>query len=59
LHPGRAPFTTILIDAGYTCKKIMQYVVRKDKIFYGVPLREYQKQLWRNPAYRFCIGDFA
>lgn len=36
LHPERAPFTTILIDAGYTCKKIMQYVVRKDKIFYGV-----------------------
>jgi hypothetical protein len=36
LHPGRAPFTTVLIDAGYTCKKIMQYVVRKEKIFYGV-----------------------
>lgn len=36
LHPERAPFTTVLIDAGYTCKKIMQYVVRKDKIFYGV-----------------------
>lgn len=36
LHPERAPFTTVLVDAGYTCKKIMQYVVRKDKIFYGV-----------------------
>lgn len=36
LHPERAPFTTVLIDAGYTCKKIMQYVVRNDKIFYGV-----------------------
>ncbi len=36
LHPERAPFTTVLIDAGYTCKKIMQYLVRKDKIFYGV-----------------------
>jgi hypothetical protein len=36
LHPERAPFTTVLIDAGYTCKKIMQYVVRKEKIFYGV-----------------------
>ena len=36
LHPDRLPFTTVLIDAGYTCKKIMQYVVRKDKIFYGV-----------------------
>lgn len=36
LHPDRAPFTTVLIDAGYTCKKIMQYVVRKEKIFYGV-----------------------
>ncbi len=24
LHPERAPFTTVLIDAGYTCKKIMQ-----------------------------------
>lgn len=36
LHSDRAPFTTVLIDAGYTCKKIMQYVVRKDKIFYGV-----------------------
>jgi len=36
LHPERLPFTTVLIDAGYTCKKIMQYVVRKEKIFYGV-----------------------
>jgi DDE family transposase len=36
LHPGRAPFTTVLIDAGYTSKKIMQYIVRKEKIFYGV-----------------------
>jgi hypothetical protein len=36
LHPERAPFTTVLIDAGYTCKKIMQYIVRKNKIFYGV-----------------------
>lgn len=36
LHPKRAPFTTVLIDAGYTPKKIMQYVVRKEKIFYGV-----------------------
>jgi hypothetical protein len=36
LHPDRLPFTTVLIDAGYTCKKIIQYVVRKDKIFYGV-----------------------
>ena len=26
------------------------------------PLREYQKQLWRNPAYKFdaqYLGDFA
>lgn len=36
LHPERLPFTTLLIDAGYTCKKIMQYVVRINKIFYGV-----------------------
>lgn len=36
LHPERAPFTTVLIDAGYTSKRIMQYVVRKEKIFYGV-----------------------
>lgn len=36
LHPERAPFTTVLIDAGYTCKKIMQYIVSKNKIFYGV-----------------------
>lgn len=36
LHPERAPFTTVLVDAGYTCKKIMQYIVRKEKIFYGV-----------------------
>lgn len=36
LHPDRAPFTTVLIDAGYTCKKIMQYIVRKEKLFYGV-----------------------
>lgn len=36
LHPERAPFTTVLIDAGYTSKKIMQYVVRKEKLFYGV-----------------------
>lgn len=36
LHPERLPWTTLLIDAGYTCKKIMQYIVRKDKIFYGV-----------------------
>ena len=24
-----------------------------------IPLREYQKQLWRNPAYRFELIDFA
>lgn len=36
LHPERAPFTTVLIDAGYTCKKIMQYVVRINKYFFGV-----------------------
>lgn len=36
LHPERAPWTTVLIDAGYTCKKIIQYIVRKEKIFYGV-----------------------
>jgi hypothetical protein len=36
LHPERVPFTTVLIDAGYTCKKIMQYIVRKNKLFYGV-----------------------
>ena len=36
LHPKRAPFTTVLIDAGYTSKKIMQYIVRKEKLFYGV-----------------------
>jgi hypothetical protein len=27
-----------------------------------LPLREYQKQLWRNPAYRFdtsLLGEFA
>jgi macrodomain Ter protein organizer (MatP/YcbG family) len=24
-----------------------------------MPLREYQKQLWRNPAYRFELTDFA
>jgi hypothetical protein len=36
LHPERLPWTTLLIDAGYTCKKIMQYVVRKEKFFYGV-----------------------
>ena len=36
LHPERAPFTTVLIDAGYTSKKIMQYIVRKEKLFYGV-----------------------
>ena len=36
LHPRRATFTTVLIDAGYTCKKIMQYIVRKEKLFYGV-----------------------
>ncbi len=34
LHPNRAPFTTM--DAGYTCKKIMQYVIRIDKYFYDV-----------------------
>jgi hypothetical protein len=36
LHPDRAPFTTVLIDSGYTCKKIMQYVIRINKYFYGV-----------------------
>jgi hypothetical protein len=36
LHPDRLPFIIVLIDAGYTCKKIMQYIVRKEKIFYGV-----------------------
>jgi hypothetical protein len=24
-----------------------------------IPLREYQKQLWRDPAYRFELTDFA
>jgi hypothetical protein len=36
LHPGRLPFTTVLIDAGYTCKQIMQYVIRIHKYFFGV-----------------------
>jgi hypothetical protein len=36
LHPEKAPFTTILIDAGYTCKQIMQYVIRINKYFFGV-----------------------
>ena len=36
LHPERAPFTTVLIDAGYTSKKIMQYVIRINKYFFGV-----------------------
>jgi Transposase DDE domain len=36
LHPGIAPFTTVLLDAGYTCKNIMQYVIKADKYFYGV-----------------------
>ena len=36
LYPDRLPFTTILIDAGYTSKKIIQYIVRREKIFYGV-----------------------
>lgn len=36
LHPEHAPFTTVLIDAGYTCKKIMQYVIKVNKYFYGV-----------------------
>lgn len=36
LHPERLPFTTVLIDAGYTCKKIMQYVIRINKYFFGV-----------------------
>ena len=36
LHPERAPFTTVLIDAGYTCKRIMQYVIRINKYFFGV-----------------------
>lgn len=36
LHPERLPFTTVLIDAGYTCKKIMQYVIRVNKYFFGV-----------------------
>lgn len=36
LHPERLPFTTVLIDAGYTCKKIMQYVIRVNKHFFGV-----------------------
>lgn len=36
LHPDRLPFTTVLIDAGYTCKKIMQYMIRIDKYFFGV-----------------------
>ena len=35
-YPGRAPFTTVLLDAGYTCKKIMQYIVQVGKFFYGV-----------------------
>lgn len=49
LHPERAPFTTVLIDAGYTCKKIMQYVVRKDKIFYGV-MPKSRKVSYPDPA---------
>lgn len=36
LHPKRAPFTSVLLDAGYTCKKIMQYVVQAGIYFYGV-----------------------
>jgi hypothetical protein len=36
LHPERAPFTTVLLDAGYTCKQIMQYVIRINKYFFGV-----------------------
>lgn len=36
LHPERLPFTTVLIDAGYTCKKIIQYVVRINKYLFGV-----------------------
>jgi hypothetical protein len=36
LHPERAPFRAVLIDAGYTCKKITQYIVSKEKPFYGV-----------------------
>lgn len=36
LHPEQAPFTTVLVDAGYTCKQLMQYIVRLEKIFYGV-----------------------
>ena len=36
LHPERAPFTTILLDAGYTCKKIMQYIIKSHKYFFGV-----------------------
>jgi hypothetical protein len=36
LHPERAPFTTVLLDAGYTCKQIMQYVIRTKKYFFWV-----------------------
>lgn len=36
LHPERAPFMTVLIDAGYTSKKIIQYVIRVNKYFFGV-----------------------
>jgi hypothetical protein len=49
LHPERAPFTTVLIDAGYTCKKIMQYIVRKNKIFYGV-MPKSRKVSYPDPA---------
>jgi len=50
LHPERLPFTTVLIDAGYTCKKIMQYVVRKEKIFYGVMPRS-RKVSYPDPSH--------
>jgi hypothetical protein len=48
LHPGRLPFTTVLIDAGYTCKRIIQYVVRKEKVFYGV-LPKSRKVSYKKP----------
>lgn len=49
LHPDRLPFTTVLLDAGYTCKKIMQYIVRKEKIFYGV-MPKSRKVSYPDPA---------
>lgn len=36
LQPATLPFTTVLLDAGYTNKKTMQYVIRINKYFFGV-----------------------